>query len=110
MTKRIYRTIKFQTVTAQTFVFYPIGPFRIPKRSSLGPRFPGTLSRDVCACTYFNRRDLKNWKSIRLYSLRAFQQFLNRLIQSTLSFVLLVSVNSVGMIIVSSLFPVSSLV
>src|SRR5664279_5279788 len=102
MTKRIYRTIKFQTVTAQTFVFYPLGPLRIPKWPSLGPIFPGTLSRGVCARMNFNHRDLKNLKSIPLYSLRAFQQFLNRLCRSTLSFVLLVYVNSLGMIILSS--------
>ena len=45
MTKRIYGIIEFQTLTAKTFVFHPVGPFRVAKRPFLGPRFLGTLSQ-----------------------------------------------------------------
>ena len=49
MTKRNYGTIESQTLTAKSFVFHPVGPFRIVKRSFLGPNFLGMLSRGLCA-------------------------------------------------------------
>ena len=58
MTKRIYGTIESQTLTAKTFVFHPVGPFRIAKRPFLGPKFLGTLSRDLCA-RISNHTDIK---------------------------------------------------
>ena len=59
MTKRIHVTIKFESVSAKTLVFHPVGPFRISKRPFLGPRFQGTVSRDLCA-RISNHTDLKN--------------------------------------------------
>ena len=50
MTKRIYGTIESRTLTAKTFVFHPVGPFRMANRPFLGPKFLGTLSQDLCAC------------------------------------------------------------
>ena len=47
MTKRMHGTMEFQTLSAKTLVFHPVGPFRIAKRPFLGPRFLGMLSR-VC--------------------------------------------------------------
>ena len=58
MTKRIHGTIEFQTLSAKTLVFHPVGPFRIAKRPFMGPRFLGTLSRDLCA-RILNHTDLK---------------------------------------------------
>ena len=59
MTKPIYGTIEFQTLSAKILVFHSIGPFRIAKRHFLGPSFLGTLSRDLCA-QISNHTDLKN--------------------------------------------------
>ena len=59
MTKRIHDIVEFQTLSTKTLVFHPVGPFRIAKRRFLGPRFLGTLSRDLCA-RISNHTDLKN--------------------------------------------------
>ena len=64
MTKRIHDTIEFQTLSAKTLVFHPVGPFRIVKRLFLGPTFLGTLSWDLCA-RISNHTDLK----IRIHSI-----------------------------------------
>ena len=59
MTKWIHGTLEFQTLSAKTLVFHPVGPFRIAKHPFLGPRFLGMHSRDLCA-QISNHTDLKN--------------------------------------------------
>ena len=44
---------------SQNACFHLVGPFRIAKRPFLGPRFLGTLSKDLCA-RISNHTDLKN--------------------------------------------------
>ena len=58
MTKQIYGTIESQTLTAKSFVFHPVGPFRMANRPFLGPKFLGTLSRGLCA-RISNHTDIK---------------------------------------------------
>ena len=59
MTKQIHDTIEFKTLSAKTLIFHLVGSFRIAKRPFLGPRFLGTLSRDLCALIS-NHTDIKN--------------------------------------------------
>ena len=58
MTKRIDGTIESQTLTSKTFVFHPVGPFKIAKRPFLGHKLLGTLSRGLCA-RISNHTDIK---------------------------------------------------
>src|SRR3990170_4708542 len=89
MTKRIYGTIESHTLTAKTFVFHPVVPFRITKHPFLGRDFQ---ERFLGVCVHvFQIIRTKKLEVIPFYSPRPFQLFLNRSSRSTLSLFLVLS-------------------